>query len=150
MKGEWILSNIGRNEKPIHSYLLPMNWLCPRLYRLNFRSTTSIYAYLNSVPWGGYCIWTYFSRDASRYYQKEKTFESQARPTFILTFDKCHCDKRHSSWTNWLTINVGKKLVDWEVCWVAYWCENARKHMSRWNGRRDMTERLLKTTLSSQ
>ena len=31
---------------------------------------------------------------------------------------------------------------------MEYWHEKARKHMCRWTGRRDMTEKLLKTALS--
>ena len=50
------------------------------------------------------------------------------------------CDKRHSSFTNGLTVYVEKQSVAWKVCCVGNWCEKTRKHMSRWTGRRDMTE----------
>ena len=30
--------------------------------------------------------------------------------------------------------------VAWKEGCVEYWCEKSRKHMSRWTGRRDMTE----------
>ena len=36
----------------------------------------------------------------------------------------------------------------WEDCCVEYWCEKTRECMSRWTGRRDMTEKLLKTALN--
>ena len=54
------------------------------------------------------------------------------------------CDKRHSSCTNGLKFYVEKQLVAWRVCCVEYWWEKARKRMSRWTGRSDMTEKLLK------
>ena len=37
-----------------------------------------------------------------------------------------------------------------KVCCVDYWCEKARKHKSRWTGRRDMTEKKLKTAFINQ
>ena len=67
--------------------------------------------------------------------------------TFIPTFDKSRCDKRHSFFTNGLIVYVVKKPVAWKVCCVVYWCEKARKYMSRWTGRRDLTEIMLKTAL---
>ena len=45
-------------------------------------------------------------------------------------------------------VYVGKQPVAWEDCCVEYWCEKTRKCMSRWTGRRDITEKLLKTTLN--
>ena len=46
-------------------------------------------------------------------------------------FDKSH--KRRSSVTNGLnrTVYVEKQPVAWTECCVEYWCEKARKHMSR-------------------
>ena len=44
----------------------------------------------------------------------------------------------------WVIIICGK-AVAWKVCCVEYWCEKTRKHISKWTGRRDMTETLLKT-----
>ena len=41
-----------------------------------------------------------------------------------------------------------KQPVDWEDCCVEYWCAKTRKHTSRWTGRRDMTEKLIKTALN--
>ena len=51
--------------------------------------------------------------------------------TFFLTFDKCHCDNRHSSSTNGLTVYVEKYPVAWKECCVEYWYEKVRKHTSR-------------------
>ena len=43
-----------------------------------------------------------------------------------------------------------KQPVTWEVCCVDYWCGEARKHMSRGTGRRDMTELCLKNGIKLQ
>ena len=45
-------------------------------------------------------------------------------------------------------VYLEKQPVAWEDCCVEYWCEETRKHMSRWTGRRDMTEKMLKTALN--
>ena len=58
-------------------------------------------------------------------------FEPPARPTFFPTFDKIHCDTRHSSFTNGLTVYGEKQPVAMKVCCVEYWCEKTRKHTSR-------------------
>ena len=71
-----------------------------------------------------------------------------ARPTFFPTIDKSHCDKRHSSSTNELSVYVEKQPVALKECCMKYWCEKAKKHMSRWSGRLDMTEFFLKTALN--
>ena len=44
--------------------------------------------------------------------------------------------------TNGQTVYVEKQPVAWKVCCMNYWSGKARKHMSRWTGRRDMTEQL--------
>ena len=72
----------------------------------------------------------------------------QARSKFFPTFDKSHCHKRHSSFIDWLTVYTEKQPVTCKICCVEYWWEKARKHMSRLNGRRDITEKMLKTTLN--
>ena len=41
-----------------------------------------------------------------------------------------------------------KQPVAWKVCCVVYWCGKTRKRMSWWTGRRDMTDKLLKTALN--
>ena len=41
-----------------------------------------------------------------------------------------------------------KQPVTLEDCCVEYWCEKAKKYMSRWTGRRDITKKLLKTALN--
>ena len=46
-------------------------------------------------------------------------------------------------------VYVEKQPVAWEDCCVEYWCEKTRKCISRWTGRRDITEKLLKTALTS-
>ena len=51
--------------------------------------------------------------------------------------------------TNGLTVYVVKQPVVWKVCGVVSWSEKARKHMSMWTGRREMTEILLKTALKT-
>ena len=73
-----------------------------------------------------------------------KGFQIPAWPTFFPTFVKSHCDKRHYSFTNGLIVYVEKQPVAWKVWCVEYWCEKAKKHMSRWAGRKDMTENNLK------
>ena len=75
-----------------------------------------------------------------------------ARPIFFPTFDKSHCDKPHSFYTNFtngLTVYVEKQPASLKVYCVEYWCEQTRKDVSRWIGRRDMTEKLLKTALKN-
>ena len=54
----------------------------------------------------------------------------------------------HSSSTNGLIVYVEKQPVARKECCVDYWCKKARKHMSKLNGRRDMTSKLLKTALN--
>ena len=53
-----------------------------------------------------------------------------------------------ASSTNGLTVYVEKQQVTWKECCVEYWFEKARKNMSRWSDRRDMTEESLKTALN--
>ena len=60
----------------------------------------------------------------------------------------CHCDMRHSSLTNGLTVYVENQSVAWTVSCVQYWCEKARKRTRRWTGRRDVTENISKTALN--
>ena len=52
--------------------------------------------------------------------------QSRARPTFFPTFDKSHCDKRHSSSTNGLSVYVEKQPVAFKECCMKYWCEKAK------------------------
>ena len=58
----------------------------------------------------------------------------QDRTTFFTTFDKGHCDMRHSSFTYGLTVFVGKQHVVWNT--------GVRKPGNAWEG--DMTEKILK------
>ena len=43
---------------------------------------------------------------------------------------------------------VVRYMFAWEDCCVEYWCEKTRKCMCRWTGRRDITEKWLKTALN--
>ena len=54
----------------------------------------------------------------------------------------------HLSPMGCLTVYVEKEPVAWKGCCVVYWCGKSKKRMSRWTGRRDMTEKLLKTALN--
>ena len=54
----------------------------------------------------------------------------------------------HTSSTNGLSVYVEKQPVAWKKCCMEYWCEKAKKHMSRWTGGLEMTEKLLKTALN--
>ena len=45
-------------------------------------------------------------------------------------------------------VYVEKQPVAWEDCCVENWCGKTRKCMIRWTGRRDITQKLLKTALN--
>ena len=42
-----------------------------------------------------------------------------ARPTFLPTFDKSHCDKRHSAFNNGLIVYVEKQRFAMKVSFVS-------------------------------
>ena len=48
----------------------------------------------------------------------------------------------------WALVYVEKQPVPWKECCVLYWCEKSRKHISKWTGCRDMTEKLLRKALN--
>ena len=53
--------------------------------------------------------------EATRAVNPEVVSSNTARPTFFPTFAKSHCDRRHSSSTNALTVYVKKQPVAWKV-----------------------------------
>ena len=48
-------------------------------------------------------------------------FEIQLGQRYFQHLTKNHCDNRHSSFINELTVYVEKQPVTWKVCCVEYW-----------------------------
>ena len=65
---------------------------------------------------------------------------------FVVNQFVLHANVLHLQHTNFETLF--QMEIAWEDCCVECWCEKTRKCMSRWTGRRDITEKLLKTALN--
>ena len=84
-------------------------------------------------------LWLFpFCRNVSRSYAKHSFRRLKIN----------NCVKSHSSSSNGLSVYVEKQPIAWKECCMKYRCEKAKTHMSRWTGRRDMTDKLLKTALN--
>ena len=69
-------------------------------------------------------------------------------PSLAYMFDKMHCDKHLFSSANWRTAYGEKQSVAWKTVVWTTGVSKPGKHMARWTGHSDMTEKLLKMSLT--